>query len=115
MPLYQLVTERGFHPRDTGVRIEVPVGFRTYAAEIWVADEPSPKTYFIRRDEFFDRSHLYGTPEKDYDDNFERFVFFQKAVIELIDALKLNADVVHCHDLDTLPIGFLLGGWISFS
>ena len=101
MPLYQLVAERGFQPRDTGVRIEVPVGFRTYAAEIWVAAEPSPTTYFIRRDEFFDRSHLYGTPEKDYDDNFERFIFFQKAVIALIDALKLNADVVHCHDWQT--------------
>ncbi|TAN35638.1 MAG: glycogen synthase GlgA [Verrucomicrobia bacterium] len=106
MPLYHLVAERGFHPRDTGVRIEVPVGFRTYAAEIWVADDPAPTTYFIRRDEFFDRSHLYGAPEKDYDDNFERFVFFQKAVVALIDALELKADVVHCNDWQTglLPL-----------
>lgn len=106
MPLYHLVAERGFHPRDTGVRIEVPVGFRTYTAEIWVADEPAPTTYFIRRDEFFDRSHLYGAPEKDYDDNFERFVFFQKAVVALMDALELKADVVHCNDWQTglLPL-----------
>ena len=106
MPLYHQVAERGFHPRDTGVRIEVPVGFRTHPAEIWVTDDPGPTTYFIRRDEFFDRSYLYGTPEKDYDDNFERFVFFQKAVVALMDALELKVDVVHCNDWQTglLPL-----------
>ena len=106
MPLYHQVLERGFRPRDTGVRIEVPVGFRTHPAEIWVTEDPGPTTYFIRRDEFFDRSYLYGTPEKDYDDNFERFVFFQKAVVALMDALELKADVVHCNDWQTglLPL-----------
>ena len=106
MPLYHQLAERGFQPRDTGVRIEVPVGFRTYAAEVWAAEEPTPKTYFIRRDEFFDRSYLYGTPEKDYDDNFERFVFFQKSVVALLDALELKADIVHCNDWQTglLPL-----------
>ena len=106
MPLYHQVAERGFQPRDTGVRIEVPVGFRTYPAEIWVSDTPAPRTYFIRRDEFFDRTYLYGTPEKDYDDNFERFVFFQKAAVALLDALEIKADIVHCNDWQTglLPL-----------
>jgi len=108
MPLYHQVAERGFQPRDTGVRIEVPVGFRTYPAEIWVSEEPTPRTYFIRRDEFFDRSFLYGTPEKDYDDNFERFVFFQKAAVALIDALELKADIVHCNDWQTGLLPLLL-------
>jgi starch synthase len=108
MPLYHQVAERGFQPRDTGVRIEVPVGFRTYPAEIWVADEPAPRTYFIRRDEFFDRTYLYGTPEKDYDDNFERFIFFQKAAVALIDALELKPDIVHCNDWQTGMLPLLL-------
>ena len=30
-----------------------------------------------------DREHLYGTPEKDYDDNAERFVFLTRAAIEM--------------------------------
>jgi starch synthase len=106
MPFYHQVAERGFQPRDTGVRVEVPVGFRSYPAEVWVLDEPGPRTYLIRRDEFFDRSYLYGTPEKDYDDNMERFVFFQKAVVAFLDALEIKADVVHCHDWQTglLPL-----------
>ncbi len=108
MPLYHQVAERGFQPRDTGVRLEVPVGFRSYPAEVWVADEPGPRTYFIRRDEFFDRSHLYGTPEKDYDDNFERFVFFQKAVVALLDALEMKVDIVHGNDWQTGLLPLLL-------
>jgi starch synthase len=108
MPLYHQVAERGFQPRDTGVRIEVPVGLRTYPAEVWVADEPGVCTYFIRRDEFFDRTYLYGTPEKDYDDNFERFVFFQKAVVALLDALEMQVDIVHSNDWQTGLLPLLL-------
>ncbi len=108
MPFYHQVAERGFQPRDTGIRIEVPVGFRTYPAEIWVTDDPAPRTYFIRRDEFFDRSYLYGTPEKDYDDNFERYIFFQKATVALIDALQLKPDIVHCNDWQTGMLPLLL-------
>ncbi len=98
MPYYRQVAEGGFKVRDTGMRLEIPVGFKVYKGEVWLAEEPAPVTYFIRRDEFFDRTHLYGLPDRDYDDNFERFVFFQKAVVALIDALGGRIDVVHCCD-----------------
>jgi starch synthase len=54
--------------------------------------------YLIRRDEFFDRSHLYGTPEGDYYDNDLRFIYFSKAVFSLCRALSYFPDVMHCHD-----------------
>ncbi|MFH0953657.1 MAG: glycogen synthase GlgA [Verrucomicrobiota bacterium] len=98
MPLYRTVAEGGFALKDTGLRLDIPVGFRVYRAEVWVSEEPAPRTYFIRRDEFFDRSQLYSLPDRDYDDNFERFVFFQKAVVALIDALGLRPDIVHTSD-----------------
>ncbi|MFH0881346.1 MAG: glycogen/starch synthase, partial [Lentisphaerota bacterium] len=98
MPLYRQVAEGGFDLKDTGVRLDIPVGFRVHRAEIWVTNEPEPMTYFIRKDEFFDRSQLYSLPERDYDDNFERYVFFQKAVVALIDAMGLRPDIVHCSD-----------------
>jgi starch synthase len=101
MPLYRQVAEGGFELKDTGIRLDIPVGFRRHKAEIWVTREPAPMTYFIRKDEFFDRSQLYSLPERDYDDNLERFVFFQKAVVALIDALELKPDIVHCSDWQT--------------
>ncbi|MEY4924402.1 MAG: hypothetical protein RL598_921, partial [Verrucomicrobiota bacterium] len=40
--------------------------------------------YLICREEFFDRQRPYGTGTRDYDDNDARFIFFQKAVVELL-------------------------------
>lgn len=101
MPLYRQTAEGGYDLKETGLRLEVPVGLRMLTGEVYVAEAPGPKTYFIRRDEFFDRTHLYGLPDRDYDDNFERFVFFQKAVVSLLDQLGQPYDVVHCSDWQT--------------
>ncbi len=101
MPYYRQVAEGPFALKDTGIRMDIPVGFRVYRAEVWMTEEPAPPTYFIRRDEFFDRSQLYSLPSRDYDDNFERFVFFQKAVVALIDAMNFKPDIVHCSDWQT--------------
>ncbi|MGA1193887.1 MAG: glycogen synthase [Kiritimatiellia bacterium] len=107
MPLYRRIME-GPHPvEDTGIRLSIPVGFHRYQADIWKArGNHHPETYFIRRDEFFDRSELYSLSDRDYDDNFERFIFFQKAVTCLIDHLGQPFDIVHAHDWQTglLPL-----------
>ncbi len=62
--------------------------------------------YFVVRDEYFDRRGAYGTNDRDYDDNAERFIFFSKAVVEAMRLLDLKADVVHAHDWQTslLPL-----------
>lgn len=98
MPMYRGVIEKHPEVKPTGIKLVIPVGFHNYVAEIWQAEETAPRSYFIRRDEFFDRANLYNLPHRDYDDNFERFVFFQKAVIALIDHLKLSPDVIHGND-----------------
>lgn len=108
MPLYRKVAESGHHLVDMRIQLHVPVGFRTYRAEVWKCDDIQPTTYFIRRDEFFDRSQLYSLPDRDYDDNFERFVFFQKAAVALIDRLELKPDIVHCNDWQTGLVPYFL-------
>lgn len=108
MPMYRRVLEGNLPCSDTHIRIQVPVGLRTLKAEIWRADEPGPATYFVRKDEFFDRRELYSLPERDYDDNFERFVFFQKAVVGLLDTLHVQADIVHINDWQTALMPYFL-------
>lgn len=98
MPMYRQVIEGGRPLQDTGLRLRIPVGFRIFTADVWTANEGGLVTYFIRRDEYFDRRELYALPDRDYTDNFERFVFFQKAVVALIDALGFRADIVHGND-----------------
>jgi starch synthase len=106
MPMYRRVIEGAYSLEDTGIRLSIPVGFHHYCADIWKTKSSIPTIYFIRRDEFFDRSELYNLPDRDYDDNFERFVFFQKAVTALIDHLGRPFDIVHAHDWQTglLPL-----------
>lgn len=107
MPLYRRVMEGHYPLEDTGIRLSIPVGFHRYQADIWrLTRKKLPIIYFIRRDEFFDRTELYNLPERDYDDNFERFIFFQKAVVALIDHLGRPFDIVHGHDWQTglLPL-----------
>ena len=57
--------------------------------------------YLIDQPRYFDRDGLYGSDGKDYDDNCERFVFFNRAVLETIQALHLRPDVIHCNDWQT--------------
>lgn len=109
MPMYRRVIEGNFDLVDTGMVLGIPVGFHQFRAEVWrTAPGTAPATYFIRRDEFFDRAHLYNLPYRDYEDNFERFVFFQKAAVALIDALPDRVGLVHCHDWQTSLIPLYL-------
>ena len=59
------------------------------------------KVYLIDQPRYFDRDGLYGSDGNDYDDNCERFVFFNRAVLEAILALRLRPDVIHCNDWQT--------------
>ncbi len=101
MPLYRRVFEGGYAIRDTGIRLNIPLGLRALQAEVWKTEGEEPVIWFIRRDEYFDRRELYSIPERDYEDNFERFVFFQKAVVALMDKAPLSADIVHANDWQT--------------
>lgn len=54
---------------------------------------------FIDYPPYFDRAGLYGTPAGDYPDNLDRFVLFNKAVVQLL--IKDKPDIAHCHDWQT--------------
>ena len=108
MPMYRQVLDGNFHARDTGLRLRIPVGFRVFQAEIWISEDGGVPTYFVRRDEYFDRRAMYALPERDYTDNLERFIFFQKAVVALVDQAALKPDIVHANDWMTALIPMYL-------
>ncbi|HMP76371.1 MAG TPA: glycogen/starch synthase [Kiritimatiellia bacterium] len=108
MPCYRMVLEGPRTLSPTDIRISVPVGLRHYTADILFIEEGGVTTYFVRRDEFFDRAQLYNLPDRDYEDNFERFVFFQKVVVALLDRLAFQADIVHCNDWQTGLVPYFL-------
>jgi starch synthase len=57
--------------------------------------------YFVENDRYYQRDALYGKGGADFADNSERFIFFSRAVLEAVVALRLPCDVIHCHDWQT--------------
>jgi starch synthase len=66
------------------------------------------RVFLICREEYFDRRAPYGNGERDYEDNAERFIFFCKAVVEMLRLGDLQADLVHCHDWQAALLPILL-------
>ena len=90
-----------------GLRVEM--GDRVYAGDVRVLQVKKGFTvYFIGREEFFDRRQLYGNGERDFEDNDARFVFFCKAIVEVMRIAEIRADVVHAHDWQAALLPLLL-------
>ena len=106
LPYYRCVREdKSIKAKRTKMKFSVPVGPAKLPAEILEAAAPGGvQVLFVARDEFFDRTGLYGADDRDYQDNSARFIFFTKCALEL--AKKLAPDVVHVHGWQTalLPV-----------
>ncbi|MEI6107082.1 MAG: glycogen synthase GlgA [Opitutae bacterium] len=88
-------------------KLKVEMGDTFLAGDVYALNpRPGLTLYLVCREEFFDRKRPYWTGERDYDDNDARFIFFQKAVVELLRLTDFKADIVHCHDWQTglLPV-----------
>lgn len=109
LPLYRQVKESGNKVTSVGKSLAIPLSFKALTAEIYSAQiTPELNFYFIGQDSFYDRDGLYGTPFGDYQDNAERFIFFSRAVPELLNALELEFDLCNCHEWQTglVPVYF---------
>lgn len=100
LPFYRSAREQTAHPvKPTGARFSAAVGPATYECTVHETRLPSGvQVFFIARDEFFDRSGIYGADGRDYQDNSARFIFFSKCVLELARRLDPSPDVIHGHD-----------------
>nr|WP_219914505.1 glycogen synthase GlgA [Thalassobacillus sp. CUG 92003] len=76
--------------------MSVELGWRNQYAGIEYIEYKGIPVYFIDNEYYFKRSNLYG-----YDDEAERFVFFNRAVMEMISRLDWRPDILHCHDWQT--------------
>ncbi len=95
--------------KSTGVQITVQVGAKRLDAEILAGEAPNGvQAFLVRRDEYFDRSGLYGSDGRDYEDNAERFIYFSKAVMELARRVTPPPEILHLHDWQTALVPVLV-------
>ena len=100
LPFYREIRENSLtETNDTGVTVDIRVGEKNYVAEYFEGRTPSGvQLFFVRCDEFFDRPEIYGERGAAYEDNATRFIFFNKAAIELARRLTPAPQILHLHD-----------------
>lgn len=105
LPFYRTVREKGVPTETVLTGLEVPQGNENLVCNIRATragDEGI--VYFVERDPFFDRDHLYTSGNGDYADNLQRFSFFSRAALLFAKAIGFDCDIAHCHDWQTGPV-----------
>jgi starch synthase len=94
----------------TDINFLVELGKEIYKCAVFKYEYDSKSAiYFIDNEHFFRNRNVYVDDEGVlYEDNIERFVLFQKAVLELMVILDKKPDIVHCHDNQSALIPLFL-------
>ncbi len=114
IPAYKDVhhERHGIRPLASVPAFDVPMGPRVARAEVFHAKLPDTgiDVFLIGCHEYFSRDGIYDSPAtgEGFADNMQRYIFFMKAGLALLQRLGRRVDVVHCHDSQTALIpGFL--------
>ncbi len=95
----------GFEPHPPPGNGGVPLGFENVPYDVHRAKMPgsSIDAFLIGNDRFFDRPGIYvdSTTAKDFPDQADRWIFFQRAVMEFFKSASPAPDILHCHDHQT--------------
>jgi starch synthase len=114
MPLYRCIRTGAHVLSPTGLTFGVPMNNRLVAGALWRTTLPDSNVplYLVEHAGYFERDDpaagrgLYQFTKldgsrSDYEDNCQRFVFFNQAVLEAIRVLDFWPDVLHLNDWQT--------------
>lgn len=96
IPLYKNIPQQ-FRERMEFVRnFNVPLAWRNQYCGVFKARHQGVVYYFLDNEYYFKRDNLYG-----YYDDAERFAFFSKAAMEMLNYIDFDPDIVHANDWHT--------------
>src|SRR5215813_10330478 len=107
IPRYEAIDLQkfGFEPQLTPGHGRVFVGFESIPYDVFRGKIPnsSVEVFLLGNDRFFDRPGIYidSATAKDYPDQADRWIFFQRAVMEFFKTASPAPDILHCHDHQT--------------
>ncbi len=99
MPLYKTISKELRNDLKFIKNITVDVAWRKQYCGILSGISNGITYYFIDNEYYFDRDGLYGF----YDDG-ERFVFFSRAVLEMLRVIDFKPDIINANDWQTALI-----------
>ena len=107
MPRYRMIKQNQGYVADFPVQmdnvIETCIVRETEVDFNDGVKEKSLPVYFIDSYRYFDREGIYC-----HFDDADRFIFFCKAVLEMLPRINFQPDIIHCNDWHTGPICMLL-------
>ena len=104
LPLYAALPQEYVNQMKLECEFEVELCWRRQYCGIKSLEYQGVTFYFVDNQYYFGRSYIYGLGG----DEYERFGFFDRAVIDALVHLDFKPDVVHCHDWQTGMIPALL-------
>lgn len=109
LPLYLKMAQQYHSNFDYVCSFDVRAGYIQSMANVYSQVVDGVTFYFIEHRDFFERHELYG-----YDDDAQRFGFFQHATCRLLEALNFFPDILHSHDWHAAAIPFLCRTFYSY-
>ena len=110
LPLYESVKQRYGAELQYLCYDYVDLAWRHSYCGLFALERQGVTWYFLDNEQYFRRPGLYGYP-----DDGERFGFFSRAVVKMLDHLKFWPDVIHCNDWQTALVPIyrqdLAGRW----
>ncbi len=99
MPLYRSVKPEVRNQMTFLTDITVEVGWRKQYCGIYKIAVEKVTYYLLDNPYYYMRDGMYG-----FYDDCERFVFFSRAVLEILPAIGFKPDIIHCNDWQTAMI-----------
>ncbi len=93
MPYYKSIKEKFYEKLEYVTRFNVPLSWRNIYCGIFKCTQDGVTYYFVDNEYYFFRGSVYG----DYDDG-ERFAYFCKAVLEMLQHIGYYPDIIHAND-----------------
>ena len=93
MPLYRAVSEQWRSMMTDELTFDMGLAWRQQYCGVKSLKKDGVTYYFIDNEYYFNRDTLYGS----FDDG-ERYAFFSKATLEMLDKLGYYPDVIHAND-----------------
>ncbi len=94
LPLYGEIPQEIRSRMRHLVDFELELGWRKLYCGIDALEHAGLTWYFVDNRYYFDRPYIYGLGG----DEYERFSFFCRAVLNALPLIDFQPDIIHCHD-----------------
>ena len=97
LPLYSAISAELREKMKFVCNFYVPLGWRNQYCGVFESNHNGVKYYFLDNEYYFKREgSVYG-----FYDDAERFAFFSKAVVEMVQYIDFVPEIIHCNDWQT--------------